>query len=645
MEGPIMSAIWGMISYNGVLPVNLNIMMSAPLRKNYKVDQIQDTFHQNAFMGCGIQYVTPESYSEHLPILDQKHQILFAADCILDNRNELLEVLSISTPDIPDGNIMYQAYLNWGIDCLKHFRGSFSMAVYEYASKTLYLASDSAASRCLYYHKNNSMVVFSTLLAPIRSLCLNLPLNTNYIKDFLVAPQLLPGFSPTETPYQNIYKLNPGTYLQITKDSLKEISYWSPSVSLADLDFKNAAEYGSYFRKLYQECVSDVLRSSGNIGIALSSGLDSSSVGALAADCLDQSQNSLYAYTYVPFEKPTSNNKDNILDETEDVMKIVSMHPNIIPHFMNTCGNNCLSCIMPETQFLEIPFKAFGNMPSLCEIYKHAAEDGCRIVLTGQYGNSSVSYGEIQHILYDLYASKHYLTFLKYINNYAQTVKVSRKQLLKYYVGAFHENKRLQNKYEFSYIPDNPFLNIKILEDYPLEERFLLSGIRYTQHFFATHDYYQESLYRKSMYTYLGEVETKLGLKFGIVLRDPTRDMRILGFCYHMPYHYFAYLGTPRWLIRGNFNDILPSKLLNNWFRYGVQNSDWFLRIQRDWKSLYPNLIQMLNTPQISPFINLKEIEKYLHNTLAYLPDKDDETIKYLGFIYVLASFLNSIDT
>lgn len=81
--------------------------------------------------------------------------------------------------------------------------------------------------------------------------------------------------------------------------------------------------------------------------------------------------------------------------------------------------------------------------------------------------------------------------------------------------------------------------------------------------------------------SYIGEFETKLGLHYGLVFRDPTRDCRMIHFCYHLPYRYFAYQGTPRFLIRSAMKGRLPDAILDNWMRYGVQNADWFTRIRQ----------------------------------------------------------------
>ena len=144
------------------------------------------------------------------------------------------------------------------------------------------------------------------------------------------------------------------------------------------------------------------------------------------------------------------------------------------------------------------------------------------------------------------------------------------------------------------------------------------------------------------MYSYLGELDTKLGLAHGIVIRDPGRDSRMISFCYNMPYKYFAHNGIPRWLIRGNFVDLLPHSLLDNLLRYGLQNADWINRLDRDWKEIYQKFSDTFhNTDTHNLPINTGRIKDYLakcNNSPLSVPDGDTQN---LIFLYNLLLFIN----
>ena len=64
-------------------------------------------------MGCGIQYITGESVLEQLPYADEENGTDITADCILDNRRELLQKLELSDSGMPDGDIIRAAYRKW----------------------------------------------------------------------------------------------------------------------------------------------------------------------------------------------------------------------------------------------------------------------------------------------------------------------------------------------------------------------------------------------------------------------------------------------------------------------------------------------------------------------------------------------------
>ena len=643
-----MSAIWGYLSYTNSIPADLSALMETPYRTKCKIDRIEHKQNNFLYSGCGLQYIISEAPTEVLPIFDFENGIFFTADCILDNRNDLISFLNADSSS-PDGTLMYLAYRKWGIDCLKHFRGLFSMAVYDASTETLYLATDHTASRCLYYYQTTDSVCFSTLLEPILRVFPEIKVNEYYIKDFLTAPGLLPNIVPTETPYTDIYKINPGCYVTITQDSISEHSYWTPFLHKKRRHL-TAKGYGKAFRALYTECVEDALRTNGEVGISMSSGLDSASVGALAAASLHKKNKNLFTYTYVPYETPKKgSNKSFIHDETEDVMRIVQMYPNMIPHFLNNNGANCLEFLDDGVKIMEIPFKAFVNLPNLHEVYVHAKKDNCKVVLTGQAGNGTVSHGNIEDVLFNEYQKGHFIRFFSYLDRHAKKLKISRKKALKSCIRRYKHAKQLYNRQELTdFTPDNPYLTHDIMNHYPFKERYRAGGILALENIPMNKEEHLQFLSKKALYTYLGELDTKLGLATGVVVRDPTRDSRLLEFCSSLPYHIYAYHGIPRWLIRGLLADCLPADLLSDWKRHGVQNSDWLLRIERDRQKISPVLCSLLaptETDATAFFLlsatDREKISQLLSSLSAENPETIDRDFHYAVFLAIVSVFSN----
>ena len=637
-----MSAIWGLIQKNHELMSNSSSMKDCYKRKCV-LDRINEETTKTQLFGCGIQYITEESKGEQLPIYSKENELLFTADCILDNRDELITKLGIKDAKAPDGTIMYQAYLKWGYDCVKHFHGLYSIAAYDRTTDTLFLATDPTASRCLYYYQNADGCTFSTLIEPILQLHPDIRKNELYIEDYLIAPGLRPNLSATETPYEDIYKLEAGTYL-ILKDHQKQIHhYWKPAT--LPLKIKMPEQCKEQFITVFKKCVHNAVRTSGEVGMALSSGFDSSSVAAFAALDLEKSKKDLYSYTYVPYYDGASDKHVSyfVIDETEAVLKTASLYPNIKPTFLNTEGKDFYQSLDQILSIMEIPMKAFVNLPSLQELFATAAANKCKVFLTGQYGNATISYGNIDNILYEMYSHKHFISYLLTLNSYCKKARESRKvalrQCRRYYR---HTHLVLNSKPTIEKMkPDNPFLNKELVANFPYEARYANEKLPIGEKVALPKYLYEEYLYNTSALTYLGEYETKFGLANGILIRDPTRDPDILSFCHTIPYKFFAYNGNTRWLVREGLREYLPKEIVAPYLRYGLQNADWAYRVALNWENVYNSLKANLASPALANYIDTTEVNTFLKEVEESFTESNYDISLYIFILDVLSRFLS----
>lgn len=639
-----MSAIWGML--NKKAPIEemeaVRIPMTQIYEKRCRLDRIVHQTEAEVFFGCGLQYITQNAKNEQLPLYEKEKQVYLTADCIIDNREELCEWLSLCQ-DRTDGEILYRAYLAEGISFLKRLRGLFAIAIYDKRQDVCYLAVDQLSQRCLYYRSSGEKLWFSTLIDPIVSVCKDCVENEWYYKDFLIAPGMMPNVVPGDTPYKDIYQVKPGTYIRFQNGNVSEHTYWSMEEWGKQSKKMSAKQCASEFLETYQACVASAVDTSTEVSICLSSGLDSASVAALAALQLKEQNKTLHSYTYVPYMKPPKNQMQYFIeDETILVKELVQKYENIQPEFLCNKGKNFLEDFPEILEIMEVPFKASVNLPNLLEIYNEAYRNNSRIVLNGQYGNSTVSYGHIEPILYDLHIRGKYVTYLKYLNGYCtKTVKQSRKRAWKE-MNAFYRYADEKRKDNTKLQPEvgNPFVTDAILEDYPFESRFgNIADILLQEDIPDTSETRRKKMAVPASFMYIGAYETKLGLAAGVVVRDPTRDLRMIEFCNQMPYEYFAYEGCVRWLIRGVMKDYLPKQYVTVWPRYGLQNADWHLRILRDWKQVRPCFEAILDKKATKPYLDCVKIEEFLKEIdQCYKEEKVEnitweEELQYLCFL------------
>lgn len=643
-----MSAIWGIVALNEkeTLPVRGRELFTKTYEE-YAIDRQEVVESKRACFGCGLQYVTAEAKREVLPAEEKERKLLFTADCILDNREEVIECLAGTGNErselekMPDGALMFQGYLHLGKECTRLFRGLYAFAVWEEKSNTLTLVSDGVSARCLYYRRQGNLVAFSTVLKPLCELFSGTEKNTNYSKDFLLVNPSVVYVMPGETPYKDIFLMKPATIAEFSLKgtSFTEYTHKEPETGKTQTKKrKGKQEYSREFLALYRQCVKDALRCDGEVGIALSSGLDSSTIGVLAAQELEQRGKKLHSYTFVPYKKENIVlSGDQVCDESTYVKELAVKYPNIEVTVLDNHGKNVFWDREESTSTLEMPYKT-GTFPNHYEMCEEGARTGCKVFLNGGFGNNTVSYGEINHILYDCYQRKKYVRLLLWLNRYCRHEKIGRRKTLRKLLENCRREQKEKIEFPTHFAPDNFFLLPTILRDYDIKSRFEADKRLLLSNHYLDRERYGEHLKATALLMYLGVFETKFGLRHGMVLRDPTKDIRMIQFCKSLPYEYFAWGGMTRWLIRYGFRELLPESFLGRWSRKGVLNADWVERVYRDWKELKPQLVQTLQEESIAEWVDAKRLAEGLER-MGENKRNDSYVLTYVCALFAVAEY------
>ena len=178
-----------------------------------------------------------------------------------------------------DTEVILQAYIEWGKDCLDRFNGMFAIAIYDTETKTLFLARDRLGIKPVYYYQDDNEFVFASETKAILSGLDTKPeLNIELIDDYMSF-----GYIPGEnTLHKGIKRLMPGHYAILQEGKLAITQWW-------DLKFNNTEDKGfdhylTESKKLLESAIDLRLRSDVPLGIFLSGGIDSSAVVGLLAD-------------------------------------------------------------------------------------------------------------------------------------------------------------------------------------------------------------------------------------------------------------------------------------------------------------------------------------------------------------------------
>lgn len=604
-----MSAIHGLITNNKI--VKASYMDQVSYYSKYSFDKIEHLEMNNVKFSCFHQHFTTESKSEILPYYDEKLNCMITLDAVIDNREELISLLNIKKESISDCEIILAAYSKWGTTYPKYIAGDFIIAIYDYNIESLILSRDHLGKRIIYFHYNSESFSFSTLMNPlVRN---DIGLNDSFLKKYISSRMVINNMDAEETIYSDIKLLKPARTLIYNSEGVSEVKYWSLKKNKKYKDFDVAV---SDFKLVFEEAVKCRLRTTGKVGIMLSGGLDSSAVACIAAKELSRESKDLLAYTSIASNKYEVNLHPRfIVDETEFVKPMKEKYPNIINNFLDCEGHNSYSVIDTVIDVMEEPVKFVENSYWLNELTRVASEDGCKIVLDGQCGNFVVSYGDIDRYLIHYLRSFKLGKFVSAFNKYCSENRVSRKKMVRYLFNKCINAKKDINLYFTSY----DLLTEKEKHDLYKEVNRMrdLSGIlKPVQKVF-------DGIENPVLMNQYAIAETKFGLKYNIIKRDPTRDFRVLECCYQFNIEIFNYNGGRRTLLREGMKGIVPDKILNNYLM-GIQSGDFLHRLDKDYDKVLIELNEALDeVNELDKYIDKSKFKDFLDQNSSLNLDAD----------------------
>lgn len=206
--------------------------------------------------------------------------------------------------DHSDTEVILHAFEEWGIDCVKRFRGMFAIAIWDGNNNRLWLIRDRLGIKPLYYSLHNGRLVFaSDLNALLQDEQQMRKVNEEAIYDylsFLVVPA-------PKTLFEGIYKMENSTCLKIEVDgTISKQRYWDMFDRVIDLQDLSEKEISDFLIKELQESVKLHKESDVPVGVFLSGGIDSSLNAIMFSE---NGEEAVKAFT-ISFDEESGNNED-----------------------------------------------------------------------------------------------------------------------------------------------------------------------------------------------------------------------------------------------------------------------------------------------------------------------------------------------
>lgn len=613
-----MGSICGIYQRKGErIELQLSLRMMEKLHI-YPLDAADIWYKDCIFFGNCLQYLTPESLLETLPYFDNTDNLAITSDSILDNREELFSLLGLSDDgltEIPDSQLILQAYQKWGRECPDYLLGDFAFAIWDGNKKEVFCAVDHTGNRTFYYYISSQVFAFSTLMEPLFTIKeISRQYSEEWICDFLTIPSVVHQLDSELTLYRDVCMLPAGHSLTIKRDKVMKKAYWKVERQ-KELRLTSDMEYEEAFRDVLGQAVRCRLRSRKPVGIMLSGGLDSASIACFAASELKKKNKTLHAFTAVPLSgfNEAGLSPKQTADETPFIESLKEGYKNISFNYCSFPGRHPLMNTREFFSLLEQPYKILENLYWIDGLLAEARNQGMSTILTGGMGNTTISYGNFFQCARSLIRTGRWGELVKEINEYGKrknqapvkvAVELFKSNLSSVWANYLHSGESLYSAKPFDLSPVNP----DFARSMDMEKRF--------------QQYNYDPLYQKKLnavdhrkmilaphhLSHLSTIYTKLSLAHNLIIRDPSLDKRVIEFCFSIPEGQFIRHGQDRSLIRRAMSGILPDKIRLNDRVRGVQSADYVQRLLPLEKEIYREIRDMGKLEMEKTYLDIKKI-------------------------------------
>ena len=282
-----MCGICGIFNMNGepVSPVNLRKMTDAIAHRGPD----GEGFYIDSFIGLGHRRLSIIDLSSagHQPMLTEDGLYCLSYNGEVYNFQEIkkeLESLGRHFRSKTDSEVVLNAYVQWGAECLDRLNGMFAFVIWDKRKQELFIARDRYGIKPLYYcFVNNSFLFASEQKAVLAHSAVSKDMDLEALVEYFTFQNIF-----TDKTFNKNIKLFPaGHYARLPLGSrtnqIKPVCYWDYDFRTSDQEM-DEQEYVEELDRLFRQAVSRQFVSDVELGCYLSGGMDSGSITALAAN-------------------------------------------------------------------------------------------------------------------------------------------------------------------------------------------------------------------------------------------------------------------------------------------------------------------------------------------------------------------------
>lgn len=524
-------------------------------KKNIDRDQIAQTLKAMSKRGPDCQdagsYTFNDTYIEllhsRLSIIDlaaRSDQPYVIGDYALAYNGEIYNYVElreklinkdISFETTSDTEVLLRYYIEYGEECVSHFEGMWSFAIYNKSTGTIFLSRDRFGEKPLYYYKSNHGFYFGSEVKFLKALSgETLKVNPRQLKRYL-GQGYKSLYKNKETFFEHVFELAAGKNCTISNNG--EIvfkRYWKAESTIDHSMTLAEAVEGSRERLINSMRVR--LRADVPLAFCLSGGVDSASLVSIAAKVFNYQVES---FSIIDNDE-RYNEKDNILATVRDTGCKHTL--------IELSHNDSLGRLQSLIDYHDAPV-ATTTFFVHSMLSEQISKAGFKVAFSGTSADELFT-GYYDHFLLHLREMRSHSDYITYLNDWHE------------HTGKFVRNPILKNP--DLYIED-PAFREHVFDNYAEFCTYLIGG--FNERF--TEETYTNNLLKNRMLNELFHEATPVilheddlnSMLYSIENRSPFLDTELFKFAYSIPPEHLIKNGFGKYVLREAMAGILNDQV------------------------------------------------------------------------------------
>lgn len=487
-----------------------------------------------------------------------------------------------------DTEVILYSYIDEGAACLNKLNGFFAFAIYDSQEDILFIARDRVGQKPLLFYSNDDSFCFASEMKALIALEIPRKLDMNSLSMYLQY-----NYIPSpNTIFENVEKLDPGTYLTITKGKTMAVRYYNIPYNYSNFESISYDDAQATLRSLLELSVVDRMIADVPLGAFLSGGIDSSVVVAEASKYVKKLDTFSIGYADEPF-----------FDETR-YAQLVADKFKTNHHVFKLTNNDLFDNLYNVLDYIDEPFadsSAIAVNILSRETRKHVtvalSGDGADELLGG-YNKHSAHLRAIE--------SNSFNMMIKTLHSLSKNMPQSRNS---YFGNRIRQINRyadgLKHNYKDRYIAWASLMNAEkaqSLINNNISKQELNKRETNITDCIRNANQIKDILYADMHLVLVSDMLFKvdmMSMANSLEVRNPFLDYRIINFIFSLPDNYLINKNMRKRVLRDAYKDVLPAELyrrpkhgfevpLLNWFKGELKSTiendylnDEFIREQK----------------------------------------------------------------